>query len=83
MAHQGGLTGKKRAVRYRCAMLDEDVYLHPHSALHATAPDFVTYTQVVRSAKRPYMAGAVLADVCPASSLAQPVTRDSACACAA
>ena len=57
VAQQGELTGKKRAVRYRCAMLDEDVYLHPHSALHATAPDFVTYTQIVRSAKRPYMAG--------------------------
>lgn len=49
--------GKKKAVRYQCACVDEFVYLHPHSALYAAAPEFVLYTQLIRSAKRPYMTG--------------------------
>lgn len=52
--------GKRgRAVRYRTAsaVLEEDVFLHPTSALHATAPEWVAYTELVRTAKRPYMAG--------------------------
>ncbi len=32
------------------------VYLHPRSALHTAAPEYVTYTQIVRAGKRPYMA---------------------------
>jgi ATP-dependent RNA helicase DHX37/DHR1 len=45
-------------VRYRsCAAVDEDVFLHPNSALHAQCPEFVAYTELVRTAKRPYMAG--------------------------
>lgn len=52
--------GKRgRAVRYRtCAGVDEEIFLHPSSALHSTAPEFVCYTELVRTAKRPYMAGA-------------------------
>lgn len=55
---QGGSGKKGRAVRYRsCAILDEDIFLHPNSALHKSAPDFVVYTEIVRTVKRPYMAG--------------------------
>jgi ATP-dependent RNA helicase DHX37/DHR1 len=49
---------RSRAVRYRsCAGVEEDVFLHPNSALHSTAPEYVTYTELVRTVKRPYMAG--------------------------
>lgn len=44
-------------MRYQPCGLDEDVYLHPRSTLHATAPEFVVYLQLVRAAKRPYMSG--------------------------
>lgn len=54
-------TGKrnKRAVRYKSctASLEEDIFLHPNSALHSSFPDFVVYSEVVRTVKRPYMAG--------------------------
>ena len=51
---------RSRAVRYAAAAgLDEDVFLHPNSALHSTAPEFVVYTELIRTAKRPYMAGAL------------------------
>ncbi len=33
------------------------MYLHPRSALHKLAPEYVVYTQLVRTTKRPYMAG--------------------------
>ena len=36
---------------------DEPVFLHPRSALARAAPEFVAYTQLVRNAKRPYLAG--------------------------
>lgn len=49
---------KSRAVRYSAAAgLDEDVFLHPNSTLHSTAPEFVVYAELIRTAKRPYMAG--------------------------
>jgi ATP-dependent RNA helicase DHX37/DHR1 len=54
-------TGKKskRAVRYKSctASLEEDIFLHPNSALHSSFPDFVVYSEIVRTVKRPYMAG--------------------------
>jgi len=34
-----------------------DVFLHPRSVLHSAAPEFVVYSQVVRTSKRPYMGG--------------------------
>jgi ATP-dependent RNA helicase DHX37/DHR1 len=47
--------------RAEAAGLDEDVsgdvYLHPRSSIHAAAPEYVVYLQVVRTAKRPYMMG--------------------------
>ena len=48
---------KKRAVRYQCACLDEDVYLHPQSSLYTAAPELVIYTQLIQSTQRPYMTG--------------------------
>jgi ATP-dependent RNA helicase DHX37/DHR1 len=44
-------------VRYQPCDLDEEVYLHPRSSLHAAAPEYVVYLQLVRTAKRPYMSG--------------------------
>lgn len=49
--------GKRKAVRYQCACLEEHVYLHPQSSLYSAAPEFVTYTALIRSTKRPYMTG--------------------------
>ena len=54
----GGQTaGKRRAVRYQTCSRDDLVFLHPRSSLHSTAPEFVVYTQLISTAKRPYMAG--------------------------
>ena len=50
--------GRTRAVRYLPHALDEHVYLHPRSSLARAAPEFVAYTELVRTDKRPYMAGA-------------------------
>ena len=49
--------GRTRAVRYTLQALAENVYLHPQSALAKAAPEFVVYTQIVRTEKRPYLAG--------------------------
>lgn len=46
-----------RAVRYQAVLLDEEIFMHPRSGLHHKSPEFVVYSQLVRSAKRPYMAG--------------------------
>lgn len=46
----------RHAVRYSPACLAEEVYLHPRSGLASTAPEFVVYGDIVRTAKRPYMA---------------------------
>jgi len=50
-------SGKRRAVRYQTCTREGFVYLHPRSSLHSTAPEFVMYTQLISTAKRPYMAG--------------------------
>jgi len=55
--HSTNNSRRTRAVRYTPHALEEQVYMHPQSALARTAPEFVAYTQVVRSAKRPYMTG--------------------------
>lgn len=55
--HSTSSKGRARAVRYTPNALDEQVYMHPQSALAKAAPEFVAYTQIVRSAKRPYMTG--------------------------
>lgn len=49
--------GRPRAVRYQAHALDEHVHLHPESLLARAAPQFLAYSEVVRTAKRPYMAG--------------------------
>ena len=49
--------GRTRAVRYTPQALAENVYLHPQSALAKAAPEFVVYTQILRTEKRPYLAG--------------------------
>jgi ATP-dependent RNA helicase DHX37/DHR1 len=55
MANQGRLA--RHATRYLPACLsDEEVFLHPRSCLSSTAPEYVVYMDVVRTAKRPYMA---------------------------
>ena len=50
-------TGKRRAVRYQTCNRDDFVFLHPRSSLHSTAPEFVVYTLLIRTAKRAYMSG--------------------------
>lgn len=48
---------RSKAVRYESLYLDEDIFLHPNSSLYSMAPDWVVYSEVVRTAKRPYMIG--------------------------
>jgi ATP-dependent RNA helicase DHX37/DHR1 len=64
-AHEQGpdsLAAAAAARRAEAAGADEDVsgdvYLHPRSSIHAAAPEYLVYLQVVRTAKRPYMMGA-------------------------
>ena len=47
----------KRAVRYQACGRQGYIFLHPRSNLHSTAPEFVVYTQLISTPKRPYMAG--------------------------
>ena len=56
--HAETKAGRTRAVRYMPQALAENVFLHPQSALAKTAPEFVVYTQILRTEKRPYLAGA-------------------------
>ena len=56
-AAEGAVSGGRHAVRYASCALEEEVFLHPRSALHKTASQFVVYSQLVRTVKRPYMAG--------------------------
>ena len=55
--HALSKAGRTRAVRYMPQALAEDVYLHPQSALAKAAPEFVVYMQILRTEKRPYLAG--------------------------
>ena len=50
-------SGRTRAVRYMAPALPDNVFLHPQSALAKTAPEFVVYSQILRTEKRPYLAG--------------------------
>ena len=54
--------GRTRATRYRPAMLDAAVFLHPTSALHRSSPEYVVYTDLIQTAKRPYLMGATAVD---------------------
>lgn len=49
------LQGKRRAVRYQGCSLEEEVFLHPRSALHRSAPDLVLFQSLLRTDKRTYM----------------------------
>ncbi len=55
--HSTSNKGRGRAVRYTPNALDEQVFMHPQSAMAKAAPEFVAYTQIVRTEKRPYMTG--------------------------
>jgi len=48
----------RRAVRYQLAAGEEAVFLHPRSALHRAPPQLLTFAELVRTEKRPYMSGA-------------------------
>lgn len=55
------LPQKKRAVRYKSCSAEEQeetIFLHPSSALKSSAPLYVVYTELLATAKRPYMMGA-------------------------
>jgi len=54
-------SSKKRAVRYKSCSAEEQeetIFLHPSSALKSSAPLYVVYTELLATAKRPYMMGA-------------------------
>ncbi|GBF90232.1 ATP-dependent RNA helicase [Raphidocelis subcapitata] len=68
---------KRHAVRYQPCELDEEVYLHPRSSLHASAPEFVVYTQLVRTVKRPYMAGVTAVEPAWLAACGSPLARPS------
>ena len=48
---------RTRAVRYESTMIDEDVFLHPSSALHSRSPEWLVYSDIIRTEKRAYMVG--------------------------
>lgn len=54
-ASQGGGEAPQQQQRH--------VFLHPRSALHGSAPELVVYTQLLRTDKRPYMAGITAVEV--------------------
>ncbi|DBA75145.1 hypothetical protein WJX77_004936 [Trebouxia sp. C0004] len=66
-------SGKRRAVRYQTCTREGFVYLHPRSSLHSTAPEFVVYTQLISTAKRPYMAGVTAIEPSALSEVAKPL----------
>jgi len=49
---------QSKATRYVPALLDVPVFLHPTSSLHRTSPDYVVYTDLLQTEKRPYVVGA-------------------------
>ena len=53
---------RSRAVRYESNCLDEDVFLHPNSSLHSTLPEWLVYSEVIRTTNRPYMIGVTAID---------------------
>lgn len=48
---------RTRAVRYESTVIDEDVFLHPSSALHSRSPEWLVYSDIISTEKRPYMVG--------------------------
>lgn len=54
LADEGKLA--RHATRYMPASIVEEVYLHPRSCLASVAPEYVVYGDIIRTAKRPYMA---------------------------
>lgn len=66
-------SGKRRAVRYQTCTREGFVYLHPRSSLHSTAPEFVVYTQLISTPKRPYMAGVTAIEPSALSEVAKPL----------
>jgi hypothetical protein len=71
-----------RAVRYAPCSLADDVFLHPRSALRASAPDFVVYTGLVRTAKRCYMGGVAGVEAGWLASVGPPVCAVASAAAA-
>jgi len=91
-ADEVATAGAGRAVRYRAALAAADagaVFLHPTSALHGAAPEWLVYTELLATGARPYMLGATAIEpawlpaaaprLCTLSApLAQPPPRYSA-----
>ena len=57
-AEDKGEGKQSKATRYVPALLDVPVFLHPTSSLHRTSPDYVVYTDLLQTEKRPYVVGA-------------------------
>ncbi len=68
------LPRERRAVRYQAHALDEEaVHLHPRSGLARAPPEFVAYSEVVRTAKRAYMAGVTEVEAAWLAEVAAPL----------
>ncbi|EIE25583.1 P-loop containing nucleoside triphosphate hydrolase protein [Coccomyxa subellipsoidea C-169] len=76
--HSTSNKGRGRAVRYTPNALDEQVFMHPQSAMAKAAPEFVAYTQIVRTEKRPYMTGVTEVEAGWLSTVAEPLVQLSA-----
>jgi len=57
-AEDKGQGKQTKATRYVPALLDVPVFLHPTSSLHRSTPDYVVYTDLLQTEKRPYIVGA-------------------------
>ena len=58
------------------------MHLHPQSALSKAAPQFVVYTQILRTDKRPYLAGKTLTCLgSPVIAWCCPKRGQSKCTC--
>lgn len=68
---------KARAVRYRSCSMEEDIFLHPNSGSYSICPDLVVYSEIVRTAKRPYMAGVTAIEPRWLAAVAGPLCRFS------
>ncbi|CAD7700877.1 unnamed protein product [Ostreobium quekettii] len=51
-----------RAVRYQSCGVEDLIYMHPRSMLRHRVPEFVVYTEVLSSKKRPYMSWVTAVD---------------------
>jgi ATP-dependent RNA helicase DHX37/DHR1 len=67
-----------RAVRYQSCISDDPIFLHPRSALHKTAPNYVAYGGLLATDKRTYMSCVSAIDPAWLAEAGAPLARLSA-----